>query len=56
VRSSSFGAGGAAPRARSVDAAHQKHLSVYLQDHFAGATAGAGHARRAAGSNRDGEG
>jgi len=56
VRSSSFGAGGAAPRPRSVEAAHQKHLSVYLQDHFAGATAGADLARRAAGSNRDDEG
>lgn len=53
--SSSFRAGGAAPRARSIGAAHQKHLSVYLQDHFAGATAGADLARRAAGSNRDSE-
>jgi hypothetical protein len=56
MRSSSFRAGGAAPRARSVDAAHQKHLSIYLQDHFAGATAGADLARRAAGSNPDGQG
>lgn len=56
MRSSSFRAGGAAPRARSIEAAYQKHLSVYLQDHFAGATAGADLARRAAGSNRDGEG
>lgn len=56
MASSSFRAGGTAPRARSIGAAHQKHLSVYLQDHFAGATAGAGLARRVAGSNRDGEG
>jgi hypothetical protein len=56
MRSSSFRAGGAASRARSVEAAHQKHLSVYLQDHFAGATAGADLACRAAGSNRDDEG
>ncbi len=56
MRSSSFRAGGAAWRGSSIDAAHQKHLSVYLQDHFAGATAGADLARRAAGSNRDGEG
>jgi hypothetical protein len=56
MRSSSFRAGGTAPRARSIEAAHQKHLSVYLQDHFAGATAGADLAHRAAGSNRDGEG
>jgi hypothetical protein len=56
MRSSSFRAGGAAPRARSVDAAHHKHLSIYLQDHFAGATAGAELARRAAGSNPDGQG
>lgn len=56
MRSSAFRAGGAAPTARSIDAAHQKHLAVYLQDHFAGATAGADLARRAAGSNRDGEG
>ncbi len=56
MRSSSFRAGGAAPRARSVDAAHQKHLSIYLQDHFAGATAGADLACRAAGSNPDGQG
>jgi hypothetical protein len=55
MRSSSFGAGGAAPRGRSIDAAHQKHLSVYVQDHFAGATVGADLARRAAGSNRDSE-
>lgn len=33
----------------------QKLLSIYLQDHLAGATAGAGLARRAAGSNRDSE-
>jgi hypothetical protein len=56
MRSSSSRAGGEAPRARSIDAAHQKHLSIYLQDHFAGATAGADLARRAAGSNRGGEG
>ncbi len=56
MRSSSFRAVGAASRARSVEATHQKHLSVYLQDHFAGATAGADLARRAAGSNRDDEG
>lgn len=56
MRSSSFRVGDAALRARSIDAAHQKYLSVYLQDHFAGATAGADLARRAAGSNRDGEG
>jgi hypothetical protein len=34
----------------------RRDLSVYLQDHFAGATAGADLARRAAGPNRDGEG
>lgn len=50
MRSSTFRAAG-----RSIDAVRQKHLSVYLQDHFAGATAGADLARRAAGSNRDSE-
>jgi hypothetical protein len=47
MRSSTWG--------RPIDAADEKHLSVYLQDHFAGATAGADLARRVAGSNRDGE-
>jgi hypothetical protein len=55
MTNSSFRAG-TAPRDGSIDAAHQKHLSIYLQDHFAGATAAADLARRAAGSNRDGEG
>jgi hypothetical protein len=35
--------------------ANEKHLSIYLNDHLAGATAGIELAKRTLGSNRDGE-
>jgi hypothetical protein len=47
---------GASPWPHIVRRTDRELLPIYLQDHFAGATAGADLARRAAHSNRDSEG